>query len=357
MYLYPNMQFTVKQLAELLGGEVEGNSEALLHTIGRIEDAREGELAFLSNPTKYAEFAYDSQATALLIPRDFVPARPFRPTVIRVPDVQAATAQLLRMYAATLPQPEPGIDERAFVHPDAEVSPSAHIGAFAYVGKGAVIGAGTVLEPQSFVGTAARVGEKCLLQAGARLLHGCVIGNRVRLLANAVVGTDGFGHTREKDGAWVRIPHLGNVLIEDDVEVGACTTIDRSITGSTILRKGVKLDNLVMVAHNVVIDEHTAAAAQVGIAGSARLGKRIMLGGQVGMAGHITLADDVEVAAQSGLKDSILEEGSKVFGSPAKSFRDWALDQASIRRIPQLMKELKSLRQELEALKKTTGTT
>jgi len=349
------MQFTVKQLAELLGGTIEGNPEAILRTIGRIEDASEGELAFLSNPKKYAEFAYDSNATALLVAKDFKAERAFKATVIRVEDVQKAIAGLLRMYAANLPKPAAGVDPTAFVHESATVHPSAHVGALAYVGEKVSIGSGTVLEPQSFVGTGATVGEDCLIQTGARLLHGCVIGNRVRLLANSVVGTDGFGHTREEDGAWIRIPHLGNVLIEDDVEVGACTTIDRSITGSTILRRGVKLDNLVMVAHNVTIDEHTAAAAQVGIAGSAKLGKRIQLGGQVGMAGHIVLADGVEVAAQSGLKDSILEEGSKVFGSPAKPFRTWAAEQSSIRRIPKMMEQLKTLKRELEELKKESG--
>lgn len=355
LYIYINMQFTVKQLAELLGGTIEGNPEAILRTIGRIEDAGEGELAFLSNPKKYAEFAYDSKATALLVAKDFNAERAFKATVIRVDDVQNATAGLLRMYAANLPKPQAGVDPSAFVHESATVHPSAHIGAFAYVGEKATIGSRTILEPQSFVGTGATLGEDCLIQTGARLLHGCVVGNRVRLLANCVVGTDGFGHTREADGAWIRIPHLGNVLIEDDVEVGACTTIDRSITGSTILRRGVKLDNLVMVAHNVTIDEHTAAAAQVGIAGSAKLGKRIQLGGQVGMAGHIVLADGVEVAAQSGLKDSILEEGSKVFGSPAKPFRTWAAEQSSIRRIPKMMEQLKELKKELEALKKESG--
>ncbi len=349
------MQFTVQQIADLLGGTIEGNPDAILHTIGRIEDAGEGELAFLSNPKKYADYAYDSDATALLVPKDFEAARPFKATVVRVDNVQEAIAGLLRMYAATIPQPSPGVDPSAFVHDSASVHPGAHVGAFAYVGENATVGEGTILEPQSFVGSGASLGDNCLLQTGARLLHGCVVGNRVRLLANCVVGTDGFGHTREADGAWIRIPHLGNVLIEDDVEVGACTTIDRSITGSTILRRGVKLDNLVMVAHNVTIDEHTAAAAQVGIAGSAKLGKRIQLGGQVGMAGHIVLADGVEVAAQSGLKDSILEEGSKVFGSPAKPFRQWAAEQSSIRRIPKMMEQIKELKKELEALKKGSG--
>ena len=349
------MEFTVAQVAGLLEGSFEGDGDTVLRSVARIEDAGEGDLAFLSNPAKYAEFAYDSGASALLIPRDFEPKRAMRPVAIRVADVQVAIAKLLQVYASQVPKPAPGVDPRAHVDPSAQVDPGAHVGAFAWVGPGAQVGAGTVLEPQTFVGSGVRIGEDCLLQAGARVLQGCVLGSRVRLLANAVVGSDGFGHTREPDGAWTRIPHIGNVVIEDDVEVGACTTVDRALMGSTVLRRGVKLDNLVMVAHNVVIDEHTAAAAQVGVAGSARLGKRIMLGGQVGMAGHITLADDVEVGAQSGIKDSVEEPGVKLFGSPAKSFRAWAGEQGSLRRVPQLRDQVRALAREVQQLRARIG--
>ena len=334
----------MQQLTELLGGRLSGSGEGVLSSVGRIEDAGPGQLAFLSNPSKYASFAYDSKATALLVPETFDPERPIAAALIAVPDVQVATAQLLGMYAAARPKPSPGIHATACVEHGAEVSPRAHVGAFVYVGVGARIGADTILEPHSFVGGGARVGEGCLLQTGARLLHDCVIGDRVRLLANSVVGADGFGHTHDKaTGAWTRIPHIGNVVLEDDVEIGACATVDRAVTGSTLLRKGVKLDNLVMVAHNVTIDEHTAAAAQVGIAGSARIGKRVTMGGQVGTAGHIHIADDVEIAAQSGIKDTIGTAGQKVFGSPAKPFRDWAKDQANIRSVSGLQERVKAL--------------
>ena len=355
VYLYGGMEFTVNQVAEVLGGRVVGDGEATVRAIGRIEDAHPGELAFLSNPAKYGRYVATTRATAILVPSDYAPgdgAEP-RAVLVYVDDVQAAMAALMRMYAAALPRPEAGVDERAYVHPEARVDPSAHVGPFAYVGKGARVGARSIVEPHAFVGEACAVGADCLLQTGARLLHQCVLGDRVRLLANAVVGADGFGHTREPDGAWVRIPHLGNVVVGDDCEVGACATVDRAVTGSTTLARGVKLDNLVMVAHNVAIGEHTAAAAQVGIAGSARLGARIQLGGQVGMAGHIAIADDVEVAAQSGLKDGIAEPGSKVFGSPAKPFREWALEQANVRRIPRLQAEVKALREEIDRIAAT----
>ncbi len=342
----------MQQLADLLGGELSGDGRATLRAIGRIEEAQEGELAFLSNPAKYAAYVYETRATAVLVPHDFQPERAVLAALIAVPDVQAATSALLRMYAAQLPRPTAGISPLAHVEAGAEVHPSAHVGPFAYVGAGARVGANTILEPHSFVGGGASIGVDGLLQTGARLLADCKAGDRVRLLANAVVGADGFGHTRDKvDKSWTRIPHLGNVVLEDDVEVGACATVDRAVTGSTVLRRGVKLDNLVMVAHNVVIDEHTAAAAQVGIAGSARLGKRIMLGGQVGMAGHITIADDVEVAAQSGIKDSVPTAGVKLFGSPAKTQRDWAKDQASIRNVDRLEKRIKLLERMLGELR------
>ena len=346
------MEFTVAQVAGLLNGTFTGDGTRVLRSVARIEDADEGDLAFLSNPTKYAAFAYASKATALLVPSDFEPEQALAPVAIKVADVQKAISTLLGFYQSQLPQPAAGIDTLAFVHPTAKVDPAAHVAPFAYVGQGAVVGANTILEPHSFVGAEVQIGESCLLQSGARVLQGCVLGNRVRLLANAVVGSDGFGHTREEDGAWIRIAHIGNVVIEDDVEIGACTTVDRAVMGSTILRRGVKLDNLVMVAHNVEVGEHTAAAAQVGMAGSARLGKRIMLGGQVGMAGHITLADDVEVGAQSGIKDSVTTAGAKLFGSPAKPFRVWAGEQASLRRVGKLQDQVRALQRQLDALSK-----
>ena len=341
----------MQQLADLLGGEFRGAGGAILRAIGRIEDAGPGDLVFLSNPARYGSYVYDSRATAVLVPRDFAPERAVAPVMIVVPDVQAATAQLLRMYAAQIPKPPPGLDPRACVDASAEVDPAAHVGAFVYVGAGAHVGAGSVLEPHSFVGRGARVGRECLLQSGARLLEGCVLGDRVRLLANAVVGADGFGHTRDAGtGAWTRIPHIGNVVVEDDCEIGACATVDRAVTGSTVLRRGVKLDNLVMVAHNVSIGEHSAAAAQVGIAGSARIGRRVLMGGQVGTAGHISIADDVEVAAQSGIKDSVETPGQKLFGSPAKPFRDWAREQATLRNVERLERRIKALEAALAAL-------
>ena len=345
------MQFTVKEVADLLGGEVEGDGAATLTGVGRIEDAEPGRLAFLSNPTKYAGFAFGSRATALLVPRDWQPTEAVAPALIRVDDVTQAVGALMRMYASALPRPESGIDERAVVHPEAVIDPAAHVGPLAYVGRGARVGAGSIVEPQAFVGEGAVVGADCLLQAGSRLLHHCVLGDRVRLLANAVVGADGFGHTREADGAWIRIPHLGNVVVGDDCEIGACATVDRAVTGSTVLARGVKLDNLVMVAHNVSLGEHAAAAAQVGIAGSARIGARVQLGGQVGVAGHITVADEVLVAAQSGIKDSVGEPGAKLFGSPAKPFREWAGEQAGLRRVGDLAARVRALERELAALR------
>ena len=338
----------MQQLSDLLGGRLVGDGAGVLSSVGRIEDAGAGQLAFLSNPVKYADFAYGTAATALLVPEGWTPAQEVPAALIYVPNVQQATARLFAMYAAQRPRPAVGVHATAVVEDGAEVSPEAHVGAFVYVGVGAVVGPGTVLEPHSFVGSEARTGRDCLLQTGARLLEDCVIGDRVRLLANSVVGADGFGHEEDPaTGAWKRIPHIGNVVLGDDCEVGACATIDRAVVGSTVLAEGVKLDNLVMVAHNVSIGAHTAAAAQVGIAGSARIGARVRMGGQVGTAGHIRVADGVEVAAQSGIKDGIETPNQKVFGSPAKPFREWARDQGRIRAVDKLAARVKALERAL----------
>lgn len=342
------MEFTVQQLSELLGGRFEGDGSARMSSVGRIEDAGAGQLAFLSNPAKYGAYVYQTHATALLVPDDYTPERAVAPALIFVGSVQEATARLFTMYAEQRPRPRPGTHPSAVVERGAEVSPEAHVGPFVYVGAGAFVGAGTILEPHSFVGARARIGRDCLLQTGARLLEDCVLGDRVRLLANSVVGADGFGHDRDPEtGAWTRIPHIGNVVLGDDVEIGACATVDRAVVGSTVLGRGVKLDNLVMVAHNVSIGEHTAAAAQVGIAGSARIGARVTMGGQAGTAGHILIADGVEVAAQSGIKDGVTVENQKVFGSPAKPFREWARDQGRIRAVDKLTARVKALEKAL----------
>jgi len=348
------MEFTVQQVSDLLGGSVDGNGQGVLRDLGRIEVAQPGQLAFLSNPTKYESFVYESKATAILVPTDWQPTRSVAAALIRVHDVASSYASLMRVVAENLPKPDPGVDSLAFVHPTAQVEPSAHVGAFAYVGAGAVIGAHSILEPHSFVGSDVRLGEACLLQSGARMLHGCIAGSRVRLLANAVVGADGFGHTKDASGAWVRIPHLGNVVLEDDVEVGACSTIDRASTGSTILRQGVKLDNLVMIAHNVTVGAHTAAAAQVGVAGSARIGSSVQLGGQVGLRGHISIADGVNIGAQSGIKDDITTPGATYFGSPAKPIREFARDMQAIASVGDLRRQIRALRNELSELRAST---
>ena len=345
------MEFTVQQVAEALGGElVRGDGAATVRTLGRIESAGPGELAFLSNPAKYGQYVADTRATAVLVPRDYEAPSTTATALVEVADVQAAVGHLMRLYASTLPRPEPGVDARAYVHPEAEVDPGAHVGPLAYVGRGARVGAGSVLEPHSFIGEGAILGRDCLLQTGARVLHGCRLGDRVRLLANAVVGADGFGHTREADGAWTRIPHLGNVVVGDDCEIGACATVDRAVTGSTILARGVKLDNLVMVAHNVSVGEHAAAAAQVGIAGSAHVGARVLLGGQVGVAGHLRVADGVEVAAQSGLKDDVTVEGQRLFGSPALPFREWVAERGQLRKVAKLEHRIRELERRVARL-------
>lgn len=346
------MKFTVQQVAQALNGSFEGDGQAELFTVGKIENAKQGELAFLSNPGKYAKYLQNSGATAVLIPEDYILPVDIttNAALIRVKDVHAAIGNLLRIYAQTIPKPTVGVSDQAFIHPTAEVHSSVHIGPFVYIGEKAIVGANTIIQPFAFVGGNCTIGEDCLLETGARLLHDCQIGNRVRLLANCVVGSDGFGHNQNQDGSWIRIPHLGNVHLHDDVEIGANATVDRAVMGSTILHKGVKLDNLVMVAHNVVLGQHTAAAAQVGIAGSAKLGERIKLGGQVGVAGHLTVANDVSVGAQSGIKDDCLNEGEILFGSPAIPLKKWAVQYNRTKKLPNLQKQVNQLSQQVKVL-------
>ncbi len=347
MYLDPRMQMTAKEVADLFGGSVEGDGEVVLRGLAKIEEACAGQLAFLSN-AKYEDFAYTTAASALLVSRVFEPQRTISATLIRVPDVQMAFAGLMRMAGAANGEVAVGTHELAYVHPSADVHDTAVVMPFAYVGRNARVGARCLLHPYSYLGDGAVLGESCELHQGARLLRDCKAADRVVIYANAVVGSDGFGYSQDDTGSYEKIPQLGNVVLGDDVEIGACATVDRAVLGSTILRKGVKIDNLCMVAHNVVVGENTAFAAQVGVAGSARLGARIKLGGQVGVSGHITVADGTEVGAQSGIKDSVEEPNQKLFGSPATSFREWAALQAKLRRLPALEQRVKDLERRLD---------
>jgi len=340
------MQFTASQIAQFLGGAVEGDPEAVINRPAPIEEGGEGAITFLANP-KYEHYVYETTASAILVSRDFTPSLPVKATLIRVDNVYAAVASLMEEYGRSRVERTEGISSLAWVHPEAIVEEGVSVGPFAVVEKGAHIRKGAHISAQVYIGAQSEIGEGSLLYPGVKVYKECVIGKRCIIHANAVIGSDGFGFAQE-NGAYKKIPQLGNVVLEDDVEIGANTTVDRATMGSTLLRAGVKIDNLVQVAHNVEIGAHTAIAAQTGISGSTRIGTQVQIGGQAGFAGHIRVADRVKVQAQSGVLGSIEEPGAIVGGAPAIGYREYLKSFALFRKLPELEKRLKALERSLE---------
>lgn len=339
------MEFSVGQIASLVNGQVEGDAEAKISSFAKIEDGHPGAISFLANE-KYTHYIYTTGSTAVLVRRDFTPEQPITTTLIRVDDPYATVAMLLRMVSAMLNPPKRGIEQPCFIAEGVEVPEDAYIGAFAYIGTGAVIGAGAQIYPQTYVGDGVKVGDGTTLYAGVRVYKGCRIGKNCIIHSGAVIGADGFGFA-PVDGHYDKIPQLGIVEIADNVEIGANTTIDRATMGATRIHEGVKLDNLIQVGHNAEIGQATVMAAQTGVAGSTKVGAHCMFGGQVGMAGHITIGDNVMVAAQSGIKDRV-KSGSRLFGSPAVDFREYARNQVNISRIPDLVAKVKRIERILD---------
>ena len=335
------MQFTAGQIAEFLGGQVEGNPEVVITRPAKIEEGGEGAITFLANP-KYESYVYSTSASAVLVSRDFVPEQPVAATLIRVDNVYASVARLLAAYEQKGSAQEEGISSLAFVHPEAVVEEGAVIGPFSVIERGAHIAKGVRIHSQVYIGAESRIGADTLIYSGVKIYHECQIGARCILHANAVIGSDGFGYSLE-NGAYKKIAQIGKVILEDDVEIGANTVVDRATMGATILRQGVKVDNLVQVAHNVEIDSHTAIAAQAGIAGSTKIGKYVQIGGQAGFIGHIRVADKVRVQAQTGVLGSLTKEGQAVGGAPAIEYREYLKAFALFRQLPDLVKRLEKL--------------
>lgn len=335
------MEFSAKQIADLLGGAVDGNPEVSLHTFDKIESAGPGALTFLSNP-KYVHHAYTSKAGAILVSNDFEPSQPIEATLIRVADPYAALAQLMRMVdELTRPRPR-GIELPSFVGEGVAIPDDAYVGAFAYVGAGAKIGRGVQIHPQAYVGPGVEIGPDTIIYPGVKIYHGCRIGARCIIHAGAVIGADGFGFAPMPDGSYSKIPQMGRVVIADDVEIGANTTIDRATMGQTSIGRGTKLDNLIQIAHNVEVGENTVMAAQGGVAGSAKIGSNCMVGGQVGIAGHIAIGNKVNIGAQSGLHTNIAD-GQTLMGYPAVPARQWMRQSAYVGRIAELFQRVAAL--------------
>lgn len=344
------MQFTAQQIATYLDGQLEGNPEASVTTFAKIEEGQAGAISFLANP-KYAHYLYDTASSVVLVNADFQPEREVKATLVRVPNAYEAIARLLSLYES-MTQQRKGVHPLAFVSPTATIGEDVYVGPFAYVGDGASISRGTQLYPHVVVEERAVVGEDCKFYPGVSVYHDCKIGNRVILHSGCVVGADGFGFAPTSEG-YNKIPQIGIVTIEDDVEVGANTCIDRSTMGSTYVRRGVKLDNLVQIAHNVEVGAHTVMSAQVGVAGSAKLGEWCMLGGQVGVAGHIQVPDGTQAAAQAGLHTGRIK--GAVMGTPAIEAKQFFRASAVFKQLPAMRDELRALQQELQQLKAELG--
>ena len=325
------MEFTAQQIADFVGGRVEGDAQAKVHTFSKIEEGKEGAITFLSNP-KYTHYIYDTKASIVLINEDVELEGPVSTTLIRVANAYECVAKLMQMYAASLPK-KTGIDSLAFISKSAEIGKDVYIGPFCYVGDGVKIGDGSMIYPH------------------VTIYDGCKIGKNVTIHAGAVIGADGFGFAPNQEG-YDKIPQMGIVVIEDNVEIGANTCVDRSTMGQTIIHQGVKLDNLIQVAHNCEIGENTVMSAQVGMAGSTKIGAWCMVGGQAGFAGHIQVADRTMVGAQCGVISNTKGNGENLIGSPAMDPKDFFKAKALYRRLPDMYKEICALRKEIEELKK-----
>ena len=337
------MQFTAAQLAQLIQGKVEGDPAATVHSFGKIEEAVAGQLSFLANP-KYEEFIYSTGASLIIVNDSFQPKQALSATLIRVPDAYSAFAALLTKYQELKQQQLIGIQEPSHIAKSARLGQNLYVGAFSYIGESAHIGDQTKIYPNCYIGDDVRIGCNCIIHPGVKIYHQCVIGNDVIIHAGTIIGGDGFGFAPQADGSLKKVPQIGNVVIEDQVEIGANTTIDRATIGSTLIRKGAKLDNLIQIAHNVEVGNQTVIAAQAGISGSTKIGKGVMIGGQAGIVGHIQLGDGSKVNAQSGVSKSI-EPGKAVTGSPAYDYTQTLRGQAVSRRLPELEKRIKELEQ------------
>ena len=342
------MEFSAKQIAEFIQGTIVGDENATVHTFAKIEEGMPGAISFLSNP-KYTHYIYDTQSSIVLVNRDFEPEKEIKATLIKVDNAYESLAKLLNLYEMSKPK-KTGIDPLAYIAPTAKIGENVYIAPFACVGDNAEIGDNTSLHPHATVGSGAKIGNNCILYLHATVYHDCRVGNNCTLHAGSVVGADGFGFAPSPEG-YEKIPQIGITILEDNVEIGANTCIDRATMGATVIRKGVKLDNLIQIAHNVEVGSHTVMASQVGVAGSTKIGEWCMFGGQVGVAGHITVGNRVNMGAQSGVNGSV-KDGKQLIGTPPIEFKNYFKSSAVFKKLPDMYLELASLKKELEELKK-----
>ncbi len=344
------MEFTAATLAEFLKGTIIGDPDIKVNTIAKIEEGHQGALSFLSNP-KYEHYIYSTGSSIVLVNEDFVPSGPVKATMIKVKNSYEAFASLLTMVDQSKAK-KTGIHDTAIIEKGVKVGRDVYIGAYAYIGENSIIGNGCKIYPHVFIGDNSEVGQNSTLFAGVTIYHECRIGKGCTVHAGTVIGSDGFGFAPQSENEFMKIPQIGNVILEDNVEIGANVAIDRATIGSTIIRKGVKLDNLVQVGHNVEIGENTVMAGQTGVAGSSRIGRNCMFGGQVGIGGHIKVSDGTKIGAQAGVQGNVKIENSIIQGSPAFDIRMFQRSSVVFKKLPELLTRIENLEKEFESLRK-----
>lgn len=346
------MKFTAEQIAGILEGEVVGNPHAEVFQLSKIEEGKEGSLTFLSNP-KYNNFIYTTEASITIVNKTFVPEAVIKSTLIKVDDAYMAFSKLLEFYDQVKGQKN-GIEQPSVLSENVTYGDNLYLGSFAYVGVNVQLGNDVKIYPNCYIGDNVKIGDNVTLFSGAKIYSDTVIGNNCIIHAGSIIGSDGFGFAPNADGTFKKIPQIGNVIIEDNVDIGSCTTIDRATMGSTIIRKGVKLDNQIQIAHNVEIGENTVVAAQTGVAGSTKIGKNCMVGGQVGIAGHLTIGNNVRIQAQSGvgrnIKDNEILQGSPTFG-----YNDFSKSYVHFKNLPKIITEIEALKKQILNIKNTNN--
>ncbi|MGC4039392.1 MAG: UDP-3-O-(3-hydroxymyristoyl)glucosamine N-acyltransferase [Flavobacterium sp.] len=335
------MKFTAAQIAGILEGEVVGNPEAEVFKLAKIEEGTEGSLTFLANP-KYANFIYTTAASITIVNADFTPENELTTTLIKVEDAYKSFSKLLEYYNQVKLM-KSGIEQPSVISENVAYGEHLYLGSFCYIGKNVTIGTNVKIYPNSFIGDNVTIGDNCIFFAGVRIYSESVIGNNCVIHSGTIIGSDGFGFAPQEDGTYSKVPQIGNVILEDNVEVGSCTTIDRATLGSTIIRKGVKLDNQIQIAHNVEIGENTVIASQTGVAGSTKIGKNCMIGGQVGIVGHITIGNNVRIQAQAGIAKSI-GDGEVIQGSPAFNYGDFSKSYVHFKNLPKIVADIDDLK-------------
>ncbi len=343
------MEFSAKQIAELINGVVVGNPDATISNVSKIEEGKPGTISFLSNP-KYTKYIYETNASIVLVNKSFEPEKEISATLIKVDDAYVAVAKLMQMYAASMPK-KTGVEQPSYISESAKIGDFPYVGAFAYVGDNVTIGNNVSIYPNAYIGDNVSIGDNSIVYAGVKIYQGCKVGANCVLHAGSVIGSDGFGFAPGENGEYTKIPQLGNVVLEDDVEIGANTTIDRATMGSTVVHKGVKLDNLVQIAHNVEVGENTVIAAITGVAGSSKVGKNCMFGGHAGVAGHLNLADGTKLGAFTGVSKSITQKDIFMRGIPAQDARLFGRSFVNFKQLPELVAQVQQLKEEIKKLK------